>query len=51
MDIHDRLLGKEVIDTEDRVFREYRMGNAVQFLSRGQIASEWLFDDDPRTRG
>ena len=44
-DVHDRFLPEEVIDAEDRVFREHRPRDAVK-LARGQVASERLFDDD-----
>ncbi len=51
MDIHDRLLGKEVIDAEDRIFREDRVRNSVEVSSRLQIPPERFFDNDPRTLG
>ena len=50
-DIHDRLLPEEVIDAEDRVFREHRPRDAVELPRRGQVAAERLFDDDARMLG
>ena len=50
-DIHDRLLPQEVIDAEDRVFRERRARDAVELPRGGQVASERLFDNDARMLG
>ena len=50
-DVHDRLLPKEVIDAEDRVFREYRARDVVELPRGSQIASERLFDNDARVLG
>src|ERR1039458_6274852 len=50
-DIHDRLLPEEVIDAEDRVFRENTLRDAVEFPRGGQVASERLFDNDARMIG
>src|SRR5450759_4432517 len=50
-DVHDRLLAEEVIDAEDRIFREHRPRDAIELPRRGQVASEWFFDDDARVLG
>ena len=50
-DIHDRLLSEEVVDAEDRVFREHRVRDVVELPRGGQIASERLFDNDARMLG
>jgi hypothetical protein len=50
-DIHDRLFPEEVIDAENRVFREHRVRDAVELLRRGQVTSERLFDNDTRMLG
>ena len=47
-DIHDRLLAEEVVDAEDRVFREHRPRHAVKLLRRGQVSAERLFDNNAR---
>lgn len=50
-DIHDRLFPEEVVNVKDRVFREHRVRDAVELARGGQIATEWLFDDDARVLG
>ena len=40
-----------MIDAEDRVFREHRVRNLVELPRGGQVASEWLFDNDARMLG
>ena len=50
-DVHDRLFSEEVVDAEDRVFREHRARDLVEFPRRGQVASERLFDNNPRMFG
>jgi len=41
-----RLLAKIVINAEDLTFLEIRADLVIQRLSGGEIATDWLFDDD-----
>ena len=50
-DVHDRILAEVMIDAKNRVFREHRAGDGVEFASGCQIASEGLFDDDAGVLG
>ena len=50
-DVHDRFLGEEVIDAEDRVFGEDGAGDAIEFAGRGEVATEGLFDNDAGVLG
>jgi hypothetical protein len=47
-DVHDRFLGEEVIDAEDRVLRKNGPRDAVELARRGEVAPERLLDDDAR---
>jgi len=40
-----------VVDAEDRVFREHRVRDPIEFLRGGQVTSERLFDNDARMLG
>ena len=40
-----------MIDAEDRVFREHRPRDLVELPRRGQVASEWLLDNDASMLG
>jgi len=40
-----------VIDAEDRIFRELRSRNVVEFPRGGQVAPKRLFDNDARMLG
>ena len=45
-DIHDRFLSEEVINTEDRFFREHGPRKTIKFACRGQVSSKRLLNDD-----
>jgi hypothetical protein len=45
-EVHAFLFAEEVIDAEDRRFRERGAHDAVEFACRGEIAAERLLDDD-----
>src|SRR5690348_13831103 len=46
--ILNRSLPEVMINTEYRLFGKSAGQSPVQFLSRGKVSSEWLFDDDTR---
>src|ERR1035438_10499263 len=50
-DIHDRLLSEEMVDAEDRIFREHRPRDSIELPRGRQVASEGLFDNHARMRG
>src|SRR6187401_2159588 len=40
-----------MVDTENRIFREHRLCNAIEFPRGGQVATERLLDDHARMFG
>src|SRR6185312_9022040 len=50
-EVHDLLPAEKVVDTEDRGLRERCPQDAVELPRRGEIAPEWLLDDDARATG